>query len=136
MKLFKNEFVSAAPLATSRRASTILGEESGEKEALGLLLGATVGIGELVGTGITSPFSPARLVLVPLVITPAVAAAQVKLLGFVAKRQAPWEHRRFTEQSLLVTQLLLQLLETLEMIIVDGATQDVLSGLLGRRHWL
>ena len=89
IRLVTNEFV-ADSLAMSVFVLVIAGEETGYSDAYGELLGDRDGFGEPVGTGMTSPFSPDKLVPVPLVITPAVAAAQVKLLGFVAKRQAPW----------------------------------------------
>lgn len=89
MKLAINESEDSAASSPVGRV-VIVGELTGAKDGLGDVLGETVGIGDSVGTGMIWPFSPASFVPVPLEITPAVAAAQVKLLGLVAKRHEPW----------------------------------------------
>ena len=76
-----------AVLVEPVRWSNSDGEALGDMDGFGVL---DEGEGETLGSGISSPFSPPRVLPVPLVMTPAVAAEHEKLLGFVAKRQVPW----------------------------------------------
>ena len=90
MKFARNESSDSAAVSSPVGRVVIVGEVTGARDGLGEVLGETVGSGDSVGTGMICPLSPANLVPVPLEMTPAVAAAQVKLLGLVAKRHAPW----------------------------------------------
>ena len=96
--------------------------------------------GELVGDGLTAPDSVAEPSDAPLGLLYAsetvalVAAAQLRLLGFDAKRQRPEWQRKLVAQSVFEPHDWLQLAEARWRWVWVSAAQEVLSTFSGLRQ--